>query len=514
MSIKEVKIKVDDRELTVPSNYTVIRACHENDIDVPHYCYHKDLSIAGNCRICMVGLKGAPRPVVACAQPVTEGMEVTTKGKDVEEARKSVMEFLLINHPLDCPECDQAGECKLQNYSYEYGRDHGRFHEEKVVKSKATMGPHVKYWGSRCIVCTRCVRFTEEISGTKELGVIYRGDRSEIALFPGQTLDNPLSMNTVDICPVGALVSSDFLFQSRVWNLHSKDSLCADCSVGCNTRVDMDAKGNIKRIVPRRNDQVNKEWMCDYGRLSFPYTQENRLMKPMVDGKDASYKEARAAAAALLRKSKVTLLVSAWNTNEALQAVKDFAANHPGTTVFGYANPGRADEKFPGFTISGDKNPNRAGLKEILGLDADQSLKDLAAGKDRIGTLLLIHNIPGYTPTAEMKAVLDRTESVVLMDLADTSLLRYGNVAVSLPTLTTFEKAGTFVNKDGIHQKFAPTMEPVNFGRTEAEMLSDLAREMKAPTTGQGVGAVSHGGAAGTPSGTTAGKPARSGKAG
>ncbi len=481
MTIKEVKIKIDDKEVTVPSNWTVIKACHENGIDVPHYCYHPDLSIAGNCRICMVGVKGAPRPVVACAQPITENMEVTTKGKDVEEARKSVMEFMLINHPLDCPECDQAGECKLQNYSYDYGRDHGRFHEEKVVKSKATMGPHVKYWGSRCIVCTRCVRFTDEISGTGDLGVIYRGDKSEISLFPGKVMDNPLSMNTVDICPVGALVSSDFLYQTRVWNLKSSDSMCSDCAVGCNTRVDFDAKGTIKRIVPRRNDQVNKEWMCDYGRLSFPYTQENRLMKPMVDGQDAPYKDARTAALALLRKKHTVVLVSAWNTNEAFAAIKAFVeANLPGAGIAGYANTGRADEKFPGFTISGDKNPNRKGMQEILGIDADASLKELAADKERIGALLLVHNIPGYAMTTELKAVLDRTESVVLMDLAKSDLLKYGNVAVALPTLTTFEKSGTFVNKDGIAQKFTPATEPANFGRSEVEMFQDLSRDLKA----------------------------------
>ena len=491
MSVKEVKIKIDDKEMSVPATWTVIRAAQENGIEIPHYCYHPDLSIAGNCRICMVGLKGAPRPVVACAQPVAEGMEVTTKGKDVEEARKSVMEFMLINHPLDCPECDQAGECKLQNYSYEYGRDHGRFHEEKVVKSKATMGPHVKYWGSRCIVCTRCVRFEEEISGEGNLGVIYRGDRSEIALFPGKTLDNPLSMNTVDICPVGALVSSDFLFQTRVWNLHDKPSVCADCSVGCNTRVDLDSKEKIKRIVPRRNDQVNKEWMCDYGRLSFPYVHENRLMKPLVDGKDVSYKDARAAAAALLKKKRVVVLVSAWNTNETFAAVKALVEQTlSGAEVAGYANTGRADEVFPGFTISGDKNPNRKGMQEILGIDADASLKDLAGDKERIGTLLLIHNIPGYAPTAELKAVLDRTESVVLMDLAKSDLLKYGNVAVALPTLTSYEKSGTFVNKDGIAQAFQPVIEPVNFGRGEPEMLGDLARELQAAAANNGAAKV------------------------
>jgi NADH-quinone oxidoreductase subunit G len=481
MTIKEVKIKIDDKEVTVPSNWTVIKACHENGVEVPHYCYHPDLSIAGNCRICMVGVKGAPRPVVACAQPITENMEVTTKGKDIEDARKSVMEFMLINHPLDCPECDQAGECRLQNYSYTYGRDHGRFHEEKVVKSKATMGPHVKYWGSRCIVCTRCVRFTDEVSGTGDLGVIYRGDRSEIALFPGKTMDNPLSMNTVDICPVGALVSSDFLYQTRVWNLKSAPSMCSDCAVGCNTRVDMDAKGTIKRIVPRRNDQVNKEWMCDYGRLSFPYTQENRLMKPLVDGKDAPYKDARKTAAEALAKKNAVVLVSAWNTNEAFAAIKEFVETHlQGAGIAGYANPGRADETFPGFTISGDKNPNRKGMQEILGIDADVSLKELAADKARIGTLLLVHNIPGYAMTAELKAVLDRTENVILMDHAKSDLLKYGNVSVALPTLTTFEKSGTFVNKDGISQKFQPAMEPVSFGRSEVEMFHDLGREIAA----------------------------------
>ena len=482
--MKEVKIKIDDKEVTVPANWTVIKACHQNGVDVPHYCYHPDLSIAGNCRICMVGVKGMPRPVVACAQPVAEGMEVSTQGKDVEEARKSVMEFLLINHPLDCPECDQAGECRLQNYSYTYGRDHGRFQEEKVVKSKATMGPHVKYWGSRCIVCTRCVRFTDEVSGTGELGVIYRGDKSEIALFPGKTLDNPLSMNTVDICPVGALVSSDFLYQTRVWNLHSRPSVCADCAVGCNTRVDMDAKGTIKRIVPRRNDQVNKEWMCDYGRLGFPYVHENRLMKPMVDGRDVPWKEARSAALDLLAKPGATLLVSAWNSNEALTAAKELSAVLPGARLHAYANPGRADEVFPGFTISGDKNPNRAGLREVLGIDdPEASLGSLAAGNGPLGCVLVVNNIPGYVPTPTMKGVLDRAESVVLMDFSKGELLRYGNVAVALPTLTTYEKSGTFVNRTGVHQKFLPVMEPVSFGRHEVEMFHELARESKAAAT-------------------------------
>jgi NADH dehydrogenase/NADH:ubiquinone oxidoreductase subunit G len=180
----------------------------------------------------------------------------------------------------------------------------------------------------------------------------------------------------------------------------------------------------------------------------------------------------------------VVFLVSAWNSNEAFAGIKALAAAIPGAEIAGYANPGRADETFPGFTISGDKNPNRKGMHEVLGIDADASLKELAADKDRIGTLVLLHNIPNYAPTAELKAVLDRTESVVLLDIAKSDLLRYGNVAVALPTLTTFEKSGTFVNKDGVAQKFLPVIEPVNFGRNEPEMLGDLVRELTAVPAG------------------------------
>jgi NADH-quinone oxidoreductase subunit G len=394
------------------------------------------------------------------------------------------MEFLLINHPLDCPECDQAGECKLQDYSVEHGRDHGRFHEEKVRKSKATMGPHVKYWGSRCILCTRCVRFTNEVSGTGELGVIYRGDRSEIATFPGRVLDNPLSMNTVDICPVGALVSSDFLYQSRVWHLHSNPSICGGCSLGCNIRVDLDAKDKIKRIVPRRNDAVNKEWMCDSGRLDFGYVHAGRLHKPKVQGRDATWKEARRAALDLIAANggaNTVALVSAWNTNESMAAFKDLlAAEAPAARIFGYGNPVQADQVFPGFTIAGDKNPNRTGMRQELGIeDPAASLKALAAENTAVGTLVLLHNIPNFAITPEFKAVLDRSENVVLLDFADGDLLRYGNVAVALPTLTSFEKAGTWVNHNGLAQAFDPVMEPVTYGLNETEIVSALRSEVR-----------------------------------
>jgi predicted molibdopterin-dependent oxidoreductase YjgC len=180
-----------------------------------------------------------------------------------------------------------------------------------------------------------------------------------------------------------------------------------------------------------------------------------------------------------MAKGRTVFLISAWNANEAFAALKELAAAVPGSEVAGYANPGRADEVFPGFAISGDKNPNRKGMQETLGIDPDASLRELAADKGKIATLVLVHNVPGYEPTAEMKAALDRSENVVLLDFAKSDLLKYGNVAVALPTLTTFEKSGTFVNKDGVHQKFLPVMEPVNFGRNEVEIFNDLARELR-----------------------------------
>ncbi|MDX2019953.1 MAG: 2Fe-2S iron-sulfur cluster-binding protein [Deltaproteobacteria bacterium] len=474
---KLLNLKVDGRDLQVPAGTSVIKACHDNGIDVPHYCYHENLSVAANCRICLVAIKGQPKLAVACGTPVAEGMEVTTRSKDVDDARKGVMEFLLINHPLDCPECDQAGECRLQNYSYTYGRDKGRFEEEKVVKSKATMGPHVKYWGSRCIVCTRCVRFTEEVSGTQELGVIYRGDRSEIAVFPGKQLDNPLSMNTVDVCPVGALVSADFLYQSRVWYLEAKESMCPDCSIGCNTRVDVDKKNVIKRIVPRKNDLVNKTWMCDEGRLSFPYVTKDRLQKPLVKGQGSTWSQAMTAAAETIRKGgRVAIGVSAWATSEAMEEAGRLA-KATGARLFGYGAPARDDQVFPGFTISGDRNPNRSGLTKILSIaDADASLAAMAAeGAD---TVVLVNNIPNAPVPPALQKVLDAAKAVVVLDFAESALTKAANVAVVLATLTHFESTGSYINGKGLSQSFSPVLDPTTAGRTAQEVLRDLSHAL------------------------------------
>lgn len=470
---RKVRIKVNEQELEVPADWSVIRACHEHGIGVPHYCYHQDLSVAGNCRMCLVKVKNLPKPVIACGTAVSEGMEVDTISDEVVKARSSVMEFLLINHPLDCPECDQAGECRLQDYSYTYGRDHGRFQEEKVVRRKASLGPHVKYWGSRCIVCTRCVRFTDEVSGTGELTVSNRGDRSEIQVFPGMTLDNPLSMNVVDICPVGALVSADFLYKQRAWYLNRKPSLCADCSVGCNTRIDSDRAGNIMRIVPRRNDQVNKEWMCDHGRLSFEMVHRDRLTEALIRGASAEKQEAVELAAALLAGARRPLiLVSAWTPLGGLEAAKKLKETVAGARISAYAKAVQADQVFPGFTISGDRNPNRRGVARTLGIEnIEADLKSQAPGD----IVLVIGNIPDFQPDAALQALLDGAEKLIVLDFGRGALVEHARTVVALPTVPHYERDGVFINRQGIEQRFEAAVPTAGEGRDEVAWLAELA---------------------------------------
>lgn len=482
---RTVTLKINGVEYTVPAHWSLIQACHNHGITVPHYCYHEDLSVAGNCRMCLVQVAGMPKPVIACGTPVNEGMDVDTLSPAVEREREAMMEFLLINHPLDCPECDQAGECRLQDYSYEYGRHQGRFQEDKVIRRKSTLGPHVKYWGSRCIVCTRCVRFTDEVTGTGELSVANRGDHSEIVVFPGQALDNPLSMNTVDICPVGALVSADFLYRSRVWDMSSKDSICASCSIGCNTRVDSNKQNQIKRIKPRRNNAVNKEWMCDFGRLDFEYAYvDSRLNLCKTRDANASgrwreipWNDSYKAIAERLFEADTTYLLSYWNTTEVYEQLADEFNQLPGARVVGFGKAQVDDQVFPGFTISGDKNPNRAGFEEIFANQAT-ALSALAGENERISNLVVISNVPDFELTDELKAVLDRADRITVLDFYESDFAKHPGVDLTVATLTHFEKAGSFVNRQGMRQHFKAAIEPVSFGRSTTEIV-DRVRELK-----------------------------------
>ncbi len=284
-----VTLTIDGKTVQVPKGTNLIEAAKVAGIDIPYYCYHPHLSIAGNCRMCQVQVEGQPKLTIGCNTGAANGMVVRTQesSPDVAEAQRATLEFLLINHPLDCTVCDQAGHCKLQDYYYEYNSKASRFIEDKVHKVKAeVLGPDVVYDGERCIVCTRCVRFCDEVSHTSELGVFNRGDRAVIGVDEGRILDNPLSGTVVDLCPVGALTHRRWRFNTRIWYTNEVDSICPGCSTGCNVKV-AERDGKVVHVKARLNSEVNKEWLCDEGRYGFERFQpEERLASPMIQKGD------------------------------------------------------------------------------------------------------------------------------------------------------------------------------------------------------------------------------------
>ena len=275
-------IEIDGRRLEVPKGATIIEVADEHGIHIPRFCYHRKLSVAANCRMCLVEVERVPKPLPACATPVTDGMKVSTTSGFTLRAQKSVMEFLLINHPLDCPICDQGGECELQDVAMDHGRDLSRFRERKRVVKDKNLGPLIATDMTRCIHCTRCVRFGEEIAGVPELGATGRGEQMEIGTFVEKAIDSEMSGNVIDVCPVGALTSKPFRFQARAWEMQSRDMVAPHDAVGSNVRVHV-AAGRVKRVVPRQNEAVNEVWISDRDRFSYEalYSEE-RLLKPMI----------------------------------------------------------------------------------------------------------------------------------------------------------------------------------------------------------------------------------------
>src|SRR3989454_6710438 len=304
------RLTIDGKEIEVEAGTNLIEAARRLGIEVPHYCYHPGLSIAGQCRLCMVDIDKTPRPSIACNTPAADGMVVHTQTERVKDMRRSMMEFHLINHPLDCPVCDQAGECWLQIYYMQHGLYDPRMVDEKVHKPKAVpLGRHVMLDAERCILCSRCVRFCDEITGTGELGIFSRGDHSEIGLFPGHDLENNYSGNVVDICPVGALTDREFRFQVRVWYLDTTKSVCPGCARGCNVDVHVNRKRphhaggrRVARLKPRFNDAVNAWWICDVGRYGFEAVDDpSRIPLARHGGVDVTRDEALGLLVAALR---------------------------------------------------------------------------------------------------------------------------------------------------------------------------------------------------------------------
>ncbi len=463
---------LDGETVSYEPGQTIMEVAHARGEGLPHYCWHPGLSVSGNCRICMVDIEGWRTPAIGCNTPISEGMVVRTNSEMARKAQSDVMELMLINHPLDCPICDQAGECKLQETSYELGSGGSRFDLPKQHKPKnVRFSDKVTFDAERCILCTRCVRFCDEIAGEAELDIVHRGDHNTIAVARGEELKSPYQMNTIDVCPVGALTSTDFRFKSRVWFLKQTRSVCGSCSRGCNVTVGS-RWNRVLRLVPSENPDVNQWWMCDDGRLNFRYVEaDDRLGAPMVRGTDGqlaevSWKEALDAAAEGLRTAgtDVFALVSARLTNEELWLARKLLDG------LGATHCDTKPREWPQDDLlrTGDGNPNTRGAAE-LGIATGAGLDALAAGKFKAAFLCG----EDLDDRPELLAALEKLDFVVVVDFreSDTSL-RAAHVV--LPGMTHFEKEGSFTNVDGRVQRVLPAVKAPGSARPDWQILGDL----------------------------------------
>jgi NADH-quinone oxidoreductase subunit G len=493
-----VNVQIDGVWKQFPKGTRLIEACEQAGSYIPRYCYHKNLSSPGNCRMCLIEqgmpkmgpdrkpvmgddgmpvINWMPRPQISCAQDVSEGMGVRTDSPMAQECRKGVMEFLLINHPLDCPICDQAGECRLQEFSVEYGNAESRFLENKVKKPKnIELGPRVTLDDERCILCSRCIRFCQEIVHDDVLGFIDRGSHSVLTAHPGKRLENNYSLNTVDICPVGALTSSDFRFQMRVWFLKETKSFCTSCATGCNTIIGT-REDVIHRQTPRENNAVNSSWMCDYGRLNFGYLQsDKRLLQPEILSGDkliaAEWNVAITHAAVQLKHfsgGEIAILASGRMTNEELWLTSQLAK------VLGVGLIDIVPRTGPGddILLSTDRNPNTNGAR-LLGVTSypGSRLAEIVDGvsSGRVKALVALGENPieiGLTE-AQVKAL---PAFVVMNILANESTAA---ATALLPSFGFAEKRGSMINGKGRLQRLNRAVRGPGQARDDWEILRDL----------------------------------------
>ena len=489
---KQIRLTIDGKPVTVPEDTTVLQACEQAGSPVPFYCYHPGLSIAGNCRICLVEIAGTPKLQIACYTPAAEGMVVNTTSDKALVGRRDVLEFLLINHPLDCPVCDQAGECWLQDYYMQHGLYDPKFNETKNKKPKAVpIGPTVMLDAERCILCSRCVRFTDEITKTGEFGIFNRGDRSEIGLHPGKELDNKYSGNVVDICPVGALTDRDFRFKCRVWYLGSTNSVCTGCSRGCNIQIHYNrerewrphiAKGErVMRLKPRYNPDVNRWWMCDAGRYGYKFIDEHRLAEVQVrDGSElrqGTWEEALdllGSALTRLRKAnqlhQVGVILSSQLTNEDLYVAKRvFGELGVQQLAFQRPPPGDSDD----FLIQADKSPNARGAQALGLKESAERLLEQAVSKGLRVLFVFTQDLTTLFGEARVKQAAANLELLVFVG---TNANRTAELAhMVLPSAVAAEKDGTFTNVQGRVQRIHAALHPWGESKPDWQILTDLA---------------------------------------
>ena len=506
-----VNVQIDGHWIQVPRGTRMIEACKIAEKEVPHYCYHPKLSSPGNCRMCLVqmgmpprpapgedptyGDDGfqeigwMPRPVIACANTVAENMGIRTSGELVEKCREGVMEFLLINHPLDCPICDQAGECRLQEFSVEHGKGQSRFKEDKVKKPKnVTIGPRIRLDDERCIMCSRCIRFMDEVADDPVLGFAERGTHTSVGIFPGKELNNNYGLNTVDLCPVGALTSNDFRFQMRTWFLKETDSIDTNCGTGTN--ITIWTRGNkIFRITPRQNDDVNSCWMPDSHRLNYTCpTDEDRLTACLIkaDGihEETCWDNAYEAAADALKQfdgNEIAIIASGRQTNEELFMVRTLAAELGTEKVATVAR----DEKSDDMLISSDRNPNTNGAKLILPSENPSAEINTILDAVRSGNIkaVIVAN-EDLTEAADFtNEDLEALELIVSLNCKANATAQASDIV--FPTAGPAEKRGSMINVAGRLQKLNSASIPPGDARVDWEVIRDLVLALSGESTSE-----------------------------
>ncbi|PIE59928.1 MAG: NADH-quinone oxidoreductase subunit G [Desulfobulbus propionicus] len=451
-----VKLFVNGQEVEVESGKNLIDALGAVGIDIPHLCYHPALGADGNCRMCLVGIEDGRPPVVpACKTQVAEGMKVLLDADHIKKIQRDIMELELINHPIDCPICDQAGECSLQDYYMKYDGQSSRMREVKVPKDKKIdFGCGVVHDQERCIACARCVRFTRNITKTGELGLVNRTDLTRVNIFPGRPLNNRYALNVVDLCPVGAMTSSDFRFKQRVWFLAKDKSVCHGCSKGCSIYVDHNKEKYkddiIYRYRPRPNEFVNGYFMCDAGRMTYKQENNDRITKGRVNGKKTTSTLAvDALKQAISQSGKKVFLLSPESSLEELIAVKKLA-EQTGAALSGYSEGYIVTDDGDDFLIQDDKSANRAGL-ELLGLDTGKQFLETAL-KDAELLVCFANKLPDITNNEGLKELIgDCTLAVV--SAYTSPVAEYAEIVVPAASFT--ESEGSIINCDNILQHFA-----------------------------------------------------------
>jgi len=484
-----VKIFIDDKPIEVQEGTTVFHAAKNAGIAIPHLCYHPAITSEGSCRMCLVEIEGAPKLELACSTQVRDGMKIFTQTEQVVEARKGVLEFLLAEHPPDCPICDKAGECKLQDYYEEFGLFESKFDETKEKRQKKIeIGSNLVLDQERCILCTRCVRFFKEITKTQELGVFERGIHSEVNIYDETAIANQYAGNLVELCPVGAITDKDFRFQTRSWFLKSGESICPLCSRGCNIHIESH-KGfsrfpvpkRVYRIRARRNDKINKHWICDHGRYDYTYLNGNRLGEVLsFNGENNySYEDAISFVGKQLNKlhdkknlSKAVVVLHSRLSNEELFLIKKIFKDSLDMERIFMVDPqdGDADD----FLLTAERTSNKKGAKET-GYDfGELSLEALTEKTDFLlvfDTFLTDHFAP-----ADIHKAFRSIKTKVLLSAHEIGISSQFDIV--LPVSLTAEKSGTITNVDGIIQSFSQALEPVGDSRPEWEILIDIGKNL------------------------------------